>query len=456
MRYGKGIVCVITLLFLAVAILVGLNEVYDQDWSVFSVVINGDNRQERIDCVEIETGKYYLFLPSYAQLENCIFDTHGKKVAINGVTLSDEVTLDAFDTNVENTLSLFDENDWEYCYDIIIMQSKNIPSVHITLTSEQIEYLDRDKNNKVSGDMRVYTAEGTQDYAGNLEYMKCHGNSTWLRPKKSFNIELLNEAGLLGLGNARKWVLLANDYDLSHLRNKIVYDFAKRLGMEYSPDCEWVDLYLDGQYHGIYLLSEKNEVHRERVGISGSGRFLVSMEDEDKLKYQRSSFFHTHNGVFMRVHDSSMDKDQLKELWQSAENAILSEDSTDILSGKTLQEIINIDSWVNKYLIEEVFANIDGSAYSQFFYRSDQQTGGLICAGPVWDYDKSMGLWPCCVPEAMYANRSSVWSENDGILFHTLYKKESFESLLKDTYEKKFIPLLTQLVDKKLMTTRNE
>ena len=92
----------------------------------------------------------------------------------------------------------------------------------------------------------------------------------------------------------------------------------------------WVDLYLDGQYHGIYLLSEKNEVHRERVGISGSGRFLVSMEDEEKLKYQRSSFFQTHNGVFMRVHDASMDKDQLKELWQSAENAILSEDSTDM------------------------------------------------------------------------------------------------------------------------------
>lgn len=158
------------------------------------------------------------------------------------------------------------------------------------------------------------------------------------------------------MGKAKKWILLANAYDSSHLRNKIVLDASAAVGPPYTPECRWVDLYLNGEYAGLYLLTERNEVDSQRVDIAGNGSFLVSKDWETRFISRKRTYFTTDSHAALRILYSDISTEELKSTWQSAENAILAEDGIDPVTGKSWQELIDMDSWVRRFLIEEVFA----------------------------------------------------------------------------------------------------
>ena len=152
-------------------------------------------------------------------------------------------------------------------------------TVYIDTESGNMDYIHENKENKESGKISIYTSVEGIDYSGDLTSIKGRGNNTWDEfEKKPYNIELQNESNLLGMGKASQWVLLANADDHSNLRNKLVYDFSDEIGLEFSPDSRWVDLYLNGEYAGLYLLSERNEVHENRVNIDKTDGALLSIE----------------------------------------------------------------------------------------------------------------------------------------------------------------------------------
>ena len=90
--------------------------------------------------------------------------------------------------------------------------------------------------------------------------VKVRGNSTSSGAKKPYNIKLSSKKDVLGMGRAKKWCLLANLYDKTMLRNKLSYDFAAEIGMDYVSSCEFAELYLNGVYRGCYLLTEAVEI----------------------------------------------------------------------------------------------------------------------------------------------------------------------------------------------------
>ena len=79
------------------------------------------------------------------------------------------------------------------------------------------------------------------------------------------------------MGKNKHWVLLADYYDPSHIRNKITYWMGKKLGMAYTPECVYVDVVMNGQYYGSYLLSEQVRVGNSRVDIDD-----LEADDESK------------------------------------------------------------------------------------------------------------------------------------------------------------------------------
>lgn len=103
-------------------------------------------------------------------------------------------------------------------------------------------------------------------YEGNLE-IKLRGNSTKYRPKRPYKIKLEDKADLFGMGANKHWVLLANDIDHTLIRNKVVYDFAAAIGMDYAPESVLAAVVLDGSYQGVYQLCEHVRVGKERVNI---------------------------------------------------------------------------------------------------------------------------------------------------------------------------------------------
>ena len=399
---------------------------------------------------EAEDGRCYVFLPSYARPEDVRISVHSKaQVSINGIRLEDGMTCEAF---AEGTVYGFSYTVLGITgqTEIRFLKSANISTMYIDTESGSMDYIHSEKGNKESGSMALYLPDGTLDHSGQIASIQGRGNVTWTDfAKKPYSLRLSGPADLLHLGSAEKWILLANADDLSQMRNKVIYDFADRVGLSYSPDSAWVDLYLNGEYAGLYLLCERNEVHPERVRIGEAGSFLVSLENRDRIAAQNYPFLETDAGQYLRIHypedPSAAQLEEMEGIWQSVENGILAEDDVDPVTGKTWMEQIDLDSWVKKYLVEEIFGNGDACFISQFFYLDGSHGEQKICAGPVWDYDHTMGsegAWQLMAPNTLYANRYHVKAGFDTPWFSALYQKDVFYDRMKEIYRQEFLPLL--------------
>lgn len=449
MKQGKVYIFLLTALLVMVAVVFGRNEIGMQNFP-FSVIVETEDTQEEIRCVKLE-GEYYVFLPGYAGENARICTNQIYDVSIEGQLLTENQNCDIFPLNTK--LELFFHAGKNKGHETVtFVRSGNVATMYIDVPSGNMDFIHEKKGNAEAASVRLYTKEGVLDYSGSAESLKGRGNATWYKEKKSYSLELLQTADLLGMGKAQNWVLLSNAYDFSHIRNKVAYDTAAAAGLAFTPDTQWVDLYLNGEYAGLYLLSERNEVHPERVQIPAESGFLVSLEILDRLENQGYPHITTEKGLALRIHHSSLAEEELQKLWQSVENAILAENGIDPISGKSWEELIDVDSWAHKYLLEELFGNYDAGSISQFFYCDLSGTAERIHAGPIWDFDYSMkgSKWVTSNPRSFLANRAHFFSPEDAPLFYHLYRKEAFYTRVVELFESVYEPLIADLVERGL------
>lgn len=453
MKRNKIIIFSCTIVLLIGVCLICLYQLADHDELPFAISIPSGDETETICCWNNGKGESFVFVPGYITLSEAVVELNtGSRVALNGVPLSDGMSCGAFELDVqyECTYAVFGKTHRQ---GVTFVRSGYVGTMYIDTDSGNMEYIHAKKGNEESGTIRLYSSEGILDYRGELNAMNGRGNSTWQYfDKKSYSLTLAHEADLLNLGKAQKWILLSNAADSSNLRNKLVFEFAAKAGLAYSPDCQWVDLYLNGEYAGLYLLAERNEVHPERVNISNQTGFLVSMEMRERLDAQNYSYIQTDAAQTLRVHyptnPSNASFAELENIWQSVENAILAEDGIDPVTGKAWQELIDLDSWARKFIIEEIFGNNDACFVSQYFYCDGED--GKIFAGPVWDYDLSMGcdfVWHLANSCALFANRLQARPGYVTPWFYSLFQKDDFYHRVVELYQDQFLPLLKELLN---------
>ena len=454
MTMGKRTVYFMSAVLLAVVLLLCAVSTHWQKTDLMSFRIPSGDGVQTISLWEKEDGNFYVFLPSYAGPDGVKIHLHtGNPVQINGITVAEEMDCSPFSLGTPYAISWC---AWGKSYqrEVTFLQSANVPAMYIDTQSGNMDYIHREKGNKEEGRIALYRKDGMPEYSGTLKSIQGRGNYTWnYYDKKAYSLKLSEGADLLGLGEAQKWILLANAGDLTNMRNKIVYEFAEAVGLAYSPDCTWVDLYLNGEYTGLYLLSERNEVHQQRVDIPADGSILVSQEVADKLVEQSIPFVTTDAQQAFRIHyplkADADEKNRIQAVLQSVENAILSEDGIDTVTGKHWTQLIDLESWVKKYLIEELFGNGDAGAISQFFYLDAGDRDGKLYAGPVWDYDRTMGnpvAWQLLSPRTFYANRTHANSGYPTPWLSSLYQKPLFYQSIRDLYQQEFRPRLEMLL----------
>lgn len=440
----------VTAVLLIITVLVCIVQAGQVKERPFSVEISSGGKTERIDIWQREAGEYYVFLPGYTDLSQvriCLNTENA--VSINGVPLEEGMYCDAFalDVPYEFVYTVWGK---DYEHRITFLRSANVATMYIDTQSGSMEYIHEKKGNEESGTLRLYTADGSIDYEGDLESINGRGNASWRNSeKKSYSLKLINEADLLGMGQAQKWILLSNADDYSNMRNKIVYDFAADIGLQYSPDSHWADVFLNGEYAGLYLLCERNEVHPNRVDIANDASFLVSLEIGSRLISQNYPYISTESGKNLRIHYYHDSNAKLTDIWQTVENAIQAHDDVDPVTKKKLDEVIDIDSWVIKYLIEEIFGNIDAGNISQFFYYNGNRSDAKIVAGPVWDYDHALGNmceWQLAAPNAFFSNREIIENGSTTPWYFTLNQKHFFANKLVAQYRETCLPLLEELL----------
>ena len=176
----------------------------------------------------------------------------------------------------------------------------------------------------------------------------------------------------------------------------------------------------------------------------------------DRLYEQNLTYVATNSGAHLRIHYSDGNLDRIQNVFQSLENAVLADDGIDPVTGKHWTEMIDLDSWVKKYLLEEISGNLDAGAISQYFYADDS---GKIFAGPVWDYDMTLGnklTWQIDTANMLYAGRPHLWNAEDVNWYYGLYNKPEFRSRLEQLYREVFRPLLVDMLDNGIRETAEQ
>lgn len=443
MRHGKYAVYILTVLLMAEVLFLWSKEAKWNSHIPLSIGIVSEKGEEKVSCWKESEGVYYAFLPGYAQLDRItLYKNTFLSVKMDGERIQDGMTCEMFALDTPYTVLCGKKT-----YSLTFLQSGSIPAIYIDVPSGSMEYIHEAKGNEEIGEIRAYTENGLLDYRGKLESMKGRGNGTWKPEKKPYSLKLMEQGDLLGLGEAQKWILLANAFDKTNLRNKITYDFAKAVGLSFTPDCKLVDLYLNGVYAGVYLLSERNEIGTDRVDIAPAGSFLVSKEWDYRLEEQDLDFVQTKSGAALRIHYSALDMNTLKQMWQSVEDAIAAPDGIDPRTGKHFSDLIDLDSWAKKYLVEELVGNADASMISQFFYMDGSDPSRKIYAGPIWDQDLTFGnkmMWPSYEKNMLYANRKDLI---ESPWFADLYSHPQFYQYVRNLWFSSFAPLAESLAE---------
>lgn len=448
MKYKKTGIYLMTVLFLAAAIILGALESEGEVLLTFLAVT--EEGTEEIQVWEKNEEEFFVFLPSYAELSQLQVKSY-HSVWLDGRKLKNGMSCDGLQLGRPYELT----DGRQHLASVTFLRSGEIPAMFIDTVSGTLDHIHEKKDNKETSQIRLYDAAGGLCYSGRTDSIKIRGNSTINYAKKSYGIKLSSEADLLGMGRAQNWILLANAIDPSYLRNKMALDLAMDVGLPYSPENRWTDVYLNGEYAGLYLLSERNEIHPSRVSISENGGFLTSVEFPWKLEAENLRHIRTDRGTALRIHASAMADSAVAQVWRSVENAIFAGDGIDADTGKHWTELIDLDSWAKKYLIEEVFGNVDGGRASQFFYLDGNDPTGRVFAGPVWDYDLALSSQEPYQEFGETPFRDEQFEmfyvkTNPESFYYPLCRDPIFLERVAELYEKEFMPRLEALTDEKI------
>lgn len=399
-------------------------------------VESGDGT-EAVSVYEADDGSCYVFLPSYADPAQIkVVTAPGHTVSLGGIRLVSDMDCGNFVLETEYEFVIDDRVTTLRFY-----QSANAATLYINTVSGSMENIHREKNYVETASAALYTADGMLDYTDNRCTVNSRGNTTWDYDKKPYALTLSADGNLLGMGTAANWVLLANATDESNLHNKLVLDLANRIDPQLAPECRYVDLYLNGEYSGLYLLTEKVEVGGSRVDIDpNSGDFLCKIDLGSRWGTLRNPF-KTQSGRTVEVCAPK----SLQETGMNRIRSLVNEMEQAILSGADSDPavMIDVDSWVHKYLIDEISGNIDSDLTSSYFYYAD----GIFYAGPVWDYDMTFGTsYRNSNPQTFLAKNAYKSANYASPYYSALYENKAFYSRMTEIYETEYLPLLEQLI----------
>ena len=268
--------------------------------------------------------------------------------------------------------------------------------------------------------------------------IKGRGNSTWTKWEKDpYKIKFEDKQDLFGFGGARDWVLLANHFDRSLIRNYLVFEVAGEFSkLSSTTNSQPVELYVNGEYKGNYLLCEQVEVNEHRVEIDETESssvvdtgYLVEMDGwGDGIcvtvpdSYPRGEARKYSIKSPDIVGTSIAHREYIKQYLTNSLNAI---NGTDY---EKVKELIDVDSFAQAYIIFELFKNPDVD-YSSFYMHKD--AGGKLMCGPVWDFDMCLGNVTHKGSDVQKYNY--LWAKTMNPWFGGLLKHEEFVELVGKT-----------------------
>lgn len=468
-RAGNGIhgfmiasACLILLLLLTVSYLQTDHEKEFVEGLSFASVLDG--QEIRIGLWEDgEDGSYYLFLPScFAKKEielSLAYEESYGKVEIDGAPYAAGDVFRDSGKEREHRIEvkgLFGSTYMDKPFKVLV--SENLPVMMVTVEDrEDLIRLDEFDNKKYieTGTACILDEEGRIVCSEKLDKFKIRGNLTATLDKRPFTFSFKEPIGLCGMAPAVKWNLLANATDGSYIRNKTVLELANRSIDAYEPDGEFMEVYLNGQYMGMYLLTEAVEIGENRLAIDPAYSWFLEMELDFRLE-ENEPFVVSERGQIFALRNaegiSAGEKSRIENMINDIESALFAQDGVSSISGKKLSQLIDMDSWAEMWLIQEISGDHDTGIASTFAYVTDKENPFLY-AGPVWDFDGTMGN----VNTPMFGNPAALVTSagqsrpagnaNQNRWLSAMYRNDEFRKAVEDKYQQIFRGKLEEILD---------
>lgn len=454
-----------------------------------SAVVDG----QTIALAEVDGAKY-LFLPSSADVTKLsltfVTEPPSDRISLSGnkgtVYWSSSVDLTAVaDVDAAGYREITASVGTGKTITFRVMQASPISTVYLTSnnSAQGRDWVDTSKKNIATGSMSMVSADGGSIYSGELKQIKARGNSTFTyADKKSYQIKLNTASDLLGnQEQVKTWVLLASYFDATQMHDKLMKDLATKLGLAYTASCNWVNLYYDGEYRGVYLLSEKNSVGAASVAITDmeeaykaqnpsygdnmstdlsqnaygqqfqytkglqepaniTGGYLIELNHN---MWDEASGFKTRQGVAFNVKSPEWCGEAamryISEYYQDFEDAVYATDKTgaytgyNASTGKYFYDYVDMDSLVKIFLLQELSLNCDGFISSVYFYKD---ADGKMFAGPIWDQDMTFGTG--------WTKTNAADIEDYHYLAKALIQIPAFKTAVAEYYSSTFAPAVRE------------
>lgn len=313
---------------------------------------------------------------------------------------------------------------------------------------------------KINGQMGIifngdgvlnFTDDPFTEWNGNIG-IETRGNSTQGFDKKTYSIELKNSAfqdsssSLLGMGKEEDWILHAMVIDKSQLRIPMCFDFSRQMG-HYASHYKYCELVLNGEYRGLYILCEKIKRDDDRVDIakldsddldgdSLTGGYILRIDWPDysngfESEYQSIGDYNMFYKYYYPKGENIQPEQEIyiKGFMDEFEDAVFSPDYHNDL-GNRYNDYIQINSFTDFLLINEFSKNSDGYKLSSYLHKDRDDNGGLLNAGPIWDFDQTFGLSLVC---SSHLTHGWTYTQEQPGCEDTFYMPAWWQEMMSDT-----------------------
>lgn len=310
---------------------------------------------------------------------------------------------------------------------LVSFQSSNLPIILIETNGQAIP-----NEPKITATMRIidngpgqinHLNDTPNHYDGFIGIELRGSSSLDLSDKKPYAVETRDAAGedldfpLLGMPEESDWVFMATYNDKSLIRDVLALELARRI-MPWASRTRFVELVLNGSYEGIYIVVEKIKRDQNRVDISKldadeiagddlTGGYIVKLDKssgapsegwQSPFGLPSSSYYQIE---YPKLEDITPEQTSYIRDWITGFESVMASSEYDDTSNGYSQ-YIDIQSFIDFAIINEITKNVDGYRLSSFLYKDKDSDNNLLHAGPVWDFNIALGNANYCGGDTYY------------------------------------------------------
>jgi hypothetical protein len=298
------------------------------------------------------------------------------------------------------------------------------------------------------------------NYNGKIE-IETRGSSTQVPDKKQYGFSTLKVASdstdnvsLLGMPREHDWILNAMAFDPALIREYLCYNLSRRIG-QYASRTAYCEVVINNVYRGLYVLQEKIKVDDNRVDIIRigttdnylpfvTGGYITKADKNtggDPVAFWMNSPSGASVGYIHHVPGpeevTALQNEYIRKQFQELAITALNNNTS---SANGFPSVIDIPSFIDYILINELASNVDAYMYSTFFHKD---RNGKLRAGPIWDLDLTYGndlyFW------GYDRSKTNVWQfsngDNEGSRFWLdLFNSPNFRCYLSKRWFELILP----------------